>query len=122
MTAYNFGAGHPMAPERMDLTARLSRSLGLFDLDHVELAAPEVASDAALESVHSPDYVAAVRRVSADPTQPDEARGLAGLVILETNTQPGMTPTSLAPEQAAAQGISFPDLCRWIVEDASCSR
>ena len=35
MTAYNFGPGHPMAPERMDLTARLARSLGLFDLDHV---------------------------------------------------------------------------------------
>lgn len=76
MTAYNFGPGHPMAPERMDLTARLSRSLGLFDLDHVDLAAPEVASDAELESVHSPDYVAAVRRVSADPTRPDESRGL----------------------------------------------
>lgn len=52
----------------------------------------------------------------------DEARGLDGLVILETNTQPGMTPTSLAPEQAAQRGIGFPELCRWIVEDASCQR
>jgi len=52
----------------------------------------------------------------------DEAKGLAGLVLLETNTQPGMTPTSLAPEQAAHVGISFPDLCRWLVEDASCHR
>jgi len=52
----------------------------------------------------------------------DDRRGLAGLVLLETNTQPGMTPTSLAPEQAAACGISFPDLCRWLVEDASCGR
>lgn len=52
----------------------------------------------------------------------DEARGLAGLVLLETNTQPGMTPTSLAPEQAAHCGISFPELCRWLVEDASCER
>ena len=48
--------------------------------------------------------------------------GLGGLVLLETNTQPGMTPTSLAPEQAAAAGMSFPDLCRWLVEDASCDR
>ena len=47
----------------------------------------------------------------------DDTRGLAGLVLLETNTQPGMTPTSLAPEQAAHVGISFPELCRWIVED-----
>ena len=52
----------------------------------------------------------------------DEARGIEGLILLETNTQPGMTPTSLAPEQAAAEGITFPDLCRWIVEDASCDR
>lgn len=52
----------------------------------------------------------------------DEARGLAGLILLETNTQPGMTPTSLAPEQAAHCGLSFPALCRWIVEDASCNR
>lgn len=52
----------------------------------------------------------------------DEARGLAGLVLLETNTQPGMTPTSLSPEQAAWCGVSFADLCRWMVEDASCNR
>ena len=52
----------------------------------------------------------------------DERRGLDGLILLETNTQPGMTPTSLAPEQAAHVGISFPDLCRMLVEDASCDR
>ena len=52
----------------------------------------------------------------------DEARGLDGLILLETNTQPGMTPTSLSPEQAAHVGISFPELCAWIVEDASCNR
>jgi D-alanine-D-alanine ligase len=50
----------------------------------------------------------------------DDSRGLDGLIILETNTQPGMTPTSLAPEQAAHAGISFPDLMRWMVEDALC--
>ena len=48
--------------------------------------------------------------------------GLAGLVLLETNTQPGMTPTSLAPEQALACGMSFGEVCRWMVEDASCNR
>ncbi len=52
----------------------------------------------------------------------DEARGAAGIVVLELNTQPGMTPTSLAPEQAAHAGIDFPDLCAWIAEDASCAR
>jgi D-alanine-D-alanine ligase len=40
------------------------------------------------------------------------------LVLLEVNTQPGFTPTSLAPEQAAHQGIGFDDLVLWIVEDA----
>nr|WP_019645258.1 D-alanine--D-alanine ligase [Novispirillum itersonii] len=42
------------------------------------------------------------------------------LVILETNTQPGMTATSLVPEQAALAGIPFPDLCTWMVETAQC--
>ena len=40
------------------------------------------------------------------------------LVLLEVNTQPGMTPTSLAPEQAAHMGIGFDDLILWIVEQA----
>ena len=48
--------------------------------------------------------------------------GAAGLILLETNTQPGMTATSLVPEQAQHVGISFPDLCAWMVEDASCGR
>ncbi len=42
------------------------------------------------------------------------------LVVLEVNTQPGMTTTSLVPEQAQLAGISFPDLCTWMVETASC--
>ena len=62
------------------------------------------------------------RGVSRTDFRWDEARGLAGLVLLEINTQPGMTPTSLAPEQAAHRGISFGELVRWMVEDASCSR
>ncbi len=52
----------------------------------------------------------------------DEARGTDGLVLLEVNTQPGMTPTSLSPEQAAYRGVGFVELCRWIAEDASCNR
>ncbi|MGB0959572.1 MAG: D-alanine--D-alanine ligase [Halocynthiibacter sp.] len=52
----------------------------------------------------------------------DESKGIDGIILLETNTQPGMTPTSLAPEQAEYAGVSFPKLCRWLVEDASCNR
>lgn len=44
------------------------------------------------------------------------------LIVLETNTQPGMTPTSLVPEQAAQLGETFPELVSWMVEDASCDR
>ncbi len=44
------------------------------------------------------------------------------IVMLELNTQPGMTPTSLVPEQAEFLGMTFGQLCRWIVEDASWPR
>ena len=44
------------------------------------------------------------------------------LICLEVNTQPGMTGTSLVPELAAYAGMSFPELVRWMVEDASCGR
>lgn len=43
-----------------------------------------------------------------------------GVWLLEINTQPGMTPTSLAPEQAAHCGVGFPDLVAWMVENAAC--
>ena len=62
------------------------------------------------------------RGVSRTDFRWDEARGEAGLYLLETNTQPGMTPTSLVPEQAGVIGMNFGALCRWMVEDASCNR
>lgn len=52
----------------------------------------------------------------------DEGKGLDGLFLLETNTQPGMTPTSLSPEHAELIGMSFGEFCKWMVEDASCNR
>ena len=48
----------------------------------------------------------------------DEERGLDGLFLLETNTQPGMTPLSLVPEQAAARGISYGELCERLIAAA----
>ncbi|WP_298213809.1 D-alanine--D-alanine ligase [Acidocella sp.] len=48
----------------------------------------------------------------------DEAAGR--LILLEVNTQPGMTATSLLPEQAALEGMDFPALCAWMVERAAC--
>lgn len=52
----------------------------------------------------------------------DERASVNGLFILEVNTQPGLTPTSLAPEQASAAGIGFGSLTRWMIEDATCPR
>lgn len=52
----------------------------------------------------------------------DTGDGPAKLFLLEVNTQPGMTPTSLAPEIALHQGIDFETLCTRLVEDASCDR
>jgi len=49
-------------------------------------------------------------------------RGTGKLVCLEINTQPGMTETSLVPELAAYAGITFDELVRWMMEDASTNR
>tara|TARA_R110002110_G_scaffold293407_12_gene507379 strand:- start:3015 stop:3866 length:852 start_codon:yes stop_codon:yes gene_type:complete len=83
---------------------------------------PDGITDACRDYALRAHRILGCRGVSRTDFRWDEARGLAGLVLLETNTQPGMTPTSLSPEQARAEGISFPELCRWMVEDASCDR
>ena len=48
----------------------------------------------------------------------DDERGEDGLFLLEVNTQPGMTPLSLVPEQAKHVGMSYAELVQWIVDDA----
>ncbi len=58
----------------------------------------------------------------ADFRYDDRLEGMAGVVCLEVNTQPGMTATSLVPEMAAHGGMNFGKLVRWMVEDASCGR
>lgn len=83
---------------------------------------PQEISDACLDYASRAHLALGCRGVSRTDFRWDEARGLEGLILLETNTQPGMTPTSLAPEQAAHLGISFAEFCAWMVEDASCNR
>ncbi|WP_054005090.1 D-alanine--D-alanine ligase [Cypionkella psychrotolerans] len=83
---------------------------------------PEGITAACLDYALRAHNALGCRGVSRTDFRWDEARGLAGLILLETNTQPGMTPTSLAPEQAGHFGISFPAFCAWMVEDASCNR
>ncbi len=82
---------------------------------------PEIEA-ACLEHALHAHRVLRCRGLSRTDFRWDEARGLDGLYVLETNTQPGMTPTSLAPEQAALRGMSFADVACWLLEDASCNR
>jgi D-alanine-D-alanine ligase len=58
----------------------------------------------------------------ADFRYDDRMEGTQGLVCLEVNTQPGMTETSLVPELASHSGMTFEELVRWMVEDASLDR
>ena len=58
----------------------------------------------------------------ADFRYDDRAAGVAGVFCLEVNTQPGMTEVSLVPELAQHAGISFDELVRWMIEDASLER
>ena len=83
---------------------------------------PEEITQACLDYALRAHEALGCRGLSRTDFRWDESRGLGGLILLETNTQPGMTPTSLAPEQAAHCGIDFPALMRWMVEDASCNR
>ena len=58
------------------------------------------------------------RGVSRSDFRWDDEQGLEGLFLLETNTQPGMTPLSLVPEQARHCGIEYGELCEIVIEDA----
>jgi acetoin utilization protein AcuC len=63
---YDFG-DHPMNPVRIELTIELARALGVLDRPGVRVVAPRPADDAALTSVHTPEYIAAVQVAPSDP-------------------------------------------------------
>jgi D-alanine-D-alanine ligase len=81
---------------------------------------PPAAFEAALRQAERAHTALGCRGVTRTDFRYDDIKD--DLVLLEVNTQPGMTPTSLAPEQAAHVGIGYPELVRWMVEDASCPR
>jgi acetoin utilization protein AcuC len=62
LAGYDFGPGHPLAPVRVELTMELARAFGVLTEPGVDVAAPGPATDAELELIHDPDYIAAVRR------------------------------------------------------------
>ncbi len=103
---YDYDAKYKTGGSRHVIPADIPTEIEIFCLDYA-LRAHEVLG---------------CRGVSRTDFRWDERRGLDGLILLETNTQPGMTPTSLVPEQAAAGGMPFAALCAWMVEDASCDR
>jgi acetoin utilization protein AcuC len=74
--AYDFGPGHPMAPIRLELTARLIRDLGLLRGPRDRVVGAEPASDELLRLVHTPEYVQSVHRASEHPERADGSAGL----------------------------------------------
>jgi acetoin utilization protein AcuC len=61
LAGYDFGPGHPLAPVRVELTVALARALGVLDRPGVSVQPGPAATDAELELVHDPRYIAAVR-------------------------------------------------------------
>jgi D-alanine-D-alanine ligase len=83
---------------------------------------PAAAAQEAMHLAERAHRVLGCRGVTRTDFRYDDAGAKPRIIALETNTQPGMTPTSLVPEQAAYKGMSYAKLCRWILEDASCDR
>lgn len=83
---------------------------------------PEDITAACLDYALRAHQALGCRGVTRTDFRWDDSKGLDGLFLLETNTQPGMTPTSLSPEHAALIGMNFGAFCKWMVEDASCNR
>ena len=84
---------------------------------------PETIARLCMEYAVRAHEVLGCRGVSRADFRHDDTVGGGGEVyLLEINTQPGMTPLSLVPEQAAYIGMSFPELVTWMVENAACDR
>ena len=90
-------------------------------IHHVPAKIDPQAYDAALAHAITAHDTLGCRGVSRADFRYDDTTGEPGqLVMLEVNTQPGMTPVSLVPEQAAHCGMSFTELVVWLVEHAAC--
>jgi D-alanine-D-alanine ligase len=80
---------------------------------------PDTVRDAAMEIALRAHRALGCRGATRADLRYDDTAGSPGkLYLLEVNTQPGLTPTSLLPEQAAHRGMSFPQLCAWMVQEA----
>ena len=79
---------------------------------------PDEIARAAMDLALAAHRILGCRGCSRADFRWDEAQGEAGLYLLEVNTQPGMTPLSLVPEQARHRGIDYAELVERIVEAA----
>lgn len=102
---YDYDAKYNTGGSQHELPARIAPDVAQRALDVAVEAHKALGCAGASRS----DF----RLDDADPANPR-------LILLEVNTQPGMTATSLLPEQAAYCGISYPALCHWLVEQATC--
>jgi D-alanine-D-alanine ligase len=116
-----------LGEEALAVTELRTKS-GFYDYDakytdglteHVCPAAiPDDVRDAALDMALRAHQLLGCRGASRSDFRWDDERGVDGLYLLEVNTQPGMTPLSLVPEQAKYRGMSYPELVQRIVEEA----
>ena len=117
--------GRPTGPRALAVT-EIRSSTGFYDYDakyaqggsvHVLPALiPDAVRDRAMRAAELGHAILGCRGVTRADFRYDDINDL--LVLLEVNTQPGMTPTSLVPEQADHVGVSFDRLVFWILEDA----
>jgi D-alanine-D-alanine ligase len=80
---------------------------------------PETIAQACLDMALKAHRVLGCRGTSRSDFRWDDEKGVEGLYLLEVNTQPGMTPLSLVPEQAKHLGMGYDELVAAILEDAS---
>jgi D-alanine-D-alanine ligase len=81
---------------------------------------PQTIADQCMRAAEAAHHALGCRGVTRADFRYDPKRDR--IALLEVNTQPGMTPTSLTPEQAAHVGMSYDQLVQWILEDASWPR
>ncbi|MCJ8190652.1 D-alanine--D-alanine ligase [Sphingomicrobium aestuariivivum] len=132
LLAEEFIAGHELTvavlgDEALEVT-ELKIASGWYDYAHkyeegqtVHVCPAEVPADIAdrmKELALAAHRVLGCKGCSRSDFRWDEERGMDGLFLLETNTQPGMTPLSLVPEQAKARGIDYGELCERLIAEA----
>lgn len=111
----------PLGEGFYDYDAKYSEDNTVAAVHVVPAEIPESTYDEAMSASLAAHRALGCRGVSrSDFRYDDTARQPGDLYYLETNTQPGMTATSLVPEQARHIGLSFPELCAWMVENAAC--